>query len=255
MTTSIDKKIAVLVWAENAIKFKDGIEFIVAKVNQVWGEDEPLPVGQYRRYAHLLADVVRMLAQLKAERIDMDLKLGRPVDEEGNDTREWSGESIEAAHAEALAIEAADVRSAEFWGNNDSCQRRRIVTQAHTEALIDDAIFEAGKRLGNDPLWMDSVDVSALHTRVSNLMIRKVSKATEQFAERRNMAVRQIDDLVMLIKDGRVLFTLIAGIKGFSFGKNRHLPPQVKEELPGYYADETHLRNMIDYLSKELKTP
>ncbi len=43
----------------------------------------------------------------EAAKIEADRAAGRPVDEEGNDTREWCGNDIQAAHAEALEMDRA----------------------------------------------------------------------------------------------------------------------------------------------------
>lgn len=64
---------------------------------------------------------------------------GRPVDEEGNDTREWSGNDIEAAHAEALDInrwidDAHCVGGVAFEGAADAIIAVRERT--HAEALL-----------------------------------------------------------------------------------------------------------------------
>ncbi|QDH45805.1 hypothetical protein PSKM_gp48 [Pantoea phage vB_PagM_PSKM] len=44
------------------------------------------------------------LEEDRQRQIEADRAAGRPVDEEGNDTREWCGNDIEAAHAEALEV-------------------------------------------------------------------------------------------------------------------------------------------------------
>lgn len=63
------------------------------------------PTTGYTRKAQLIADLDRAADQLDALAIEADRAAGRPVDEEGNDTREWCGNDIEAAHAEALAVD------------------------------------------------------------------------------------------------------------------------------------------------------
>lgn len=55
----------------------------------------------------LEAEIKKEEEKALARQIEADLKLGRPVCEEtGRDLREWSGDSIEADHAEALEINA-----------------------------------------------------------------------------------------------------------------------------------------------------
>lgn len=84
------------------------INDVIRDVNAVWtnnGEPYPLPVGEYKRRAWLMADLTRMLDQIQKEVIEADLAAGRPVCEEtGRDLREWCGNDIEAAHVEALAM-------------------------------------------------------------------------------------------------------------------------------------------------------
>lgn len=96
------------------------------------------PTTGYTRKAQVIADLKRCIEQLNEIRIDADRNTGRPVDEEGNDTREWSGNSIEAAHAEALDInrwidDAHCVGGVAFEGAADSIIAVR--ERAHGEAL------------------------------------------------------------------------------------------------------------------------
>lgn len=61
--------------------------------------------------------------------IEADRKAGRPVDEEGNDTREWCGNDIKAAHAEALEINAVideAIRRAACFSDLDSATSNAI---------------------------------------------------------------------------------------------------------------------------------
>lgn len=104
--------------AQNAIRnaisiceSKGGLSEAATVANQAWidaGEAYPLPVGEYRRYSWLMADLSRMQVQLADQLRDLELAAGLPVDEEtGVDLREHSGNSIAADHAEALEINAA----------------------------------------------------------------------------------------------------------------------------------------------------
>lgn len=70
--------------------------------------------ARYTRRAALAADMLRMAEQLDnmaegkdaltGKEIEAQRAAGYPVDEEGNDTREWCGNDVVAAHAEALVI-------------------------------------------------------------------------------------------------------------------------------------------------------
>ncbi len=62
----MNKKVEVLKKAIELVEKKAGIEKIVALVNASYEMDE-LPVDEYRRYAHLLADLERMLEQEEVE--------------------------------------------------------------------------------------------------------------------------------------------------------------------------------------------
>ena len=89
---------------------KGGLVAAANVANQAWidaGEPYPLPVGEYRRYSWLMADLTRMQMQLCEALRDAELEAGYPVDEEtGCDLREWSGNEIEAAHTDALVMDA-----------------------------------------------------------------------------------------------------------------------------------------------------
>ena len=101
--------------AQNAIRnaiaiceAKGGIDKAVETVNKAWidaGECYPLPVGEYRRYSWVMADLTRIQVQLADQLRDLEFGAGLPVDEEtGVDLREWSGNSIAADHADALEV-------------------------------------------------------------------------------------------------------------------------------------------------------
>lgn len=60
------------------------------------------------------------LEEDRQRQIEADRAAGRPVDEEGNDTREWCGNDIQAAHAEALQVnKAMDAAAARAAGLNE----------------------------------------------------------------------------------------------------------------------------------------
>ena len=97
--------------------------------------------GVYAHATNTKADFVAYCEARAAElQIEADRAAGRPVDEEGNDTREWCGNDIKAAHAEALEIEARR-RIAAFFGGLDYAGRRAAVDAAHEEALAIDAAY------------------------------------------------------------------------------------------------------------------
>lgn len=112
---------------------KAGIEKAATIVNLAWenaGEPAPLPVGEYRRYSWLMADLTRMQTQLTASLRDAEFAEGYPVDEEsGCDIREWCGNDINAAHAEALEINAVVDRAvsiASCYADSDSATPNAI---------------------------------------------------------------------------------------------------------------------------------
>lgn len=86
------------------------IENVVRLVNTAWtdaNQPYPLPYGEYKRRAWLLADLTRIQQQLADQLRDLEFAAGLPVDEEtGVDLREHSGNSIAADHAEALEVNA-----------------------------------------------------------------------------------------------------------------------------------------------------
>ncbi|MDT0637685.1 hypothetical protein RM437_06515 [Citrobacter werkmanii] len=78
--------------------------------------DAPLITGKFNRRAALAAELVNVLAALEAQ-------------QGNNDTREWCGNDIEAAHAEALGMNVQrDFYLSPAW-------RRQLVETAHREAL------------------------------------------------------------------------------------------------------------------------
>lgn len=80
------------------------------------------------------------LAEDSARLIDAQRAAGLPVDEEGNDLREWCGNDIEAAHEEALKendrFQWLANRFAMFWGGCDDAAREEILEVARQQARI-----------------------------------------------------------------------------------------------------------------------
>lgn len=72
--------------------------------------------------------------------IEAQRAAGLPVDEEGNDMREWCGNDIEAAHEEALKendrFQWLANRFAMFWGGCDDAAREEILEVARQQARI-----------------------------------------------------------------------------------------------------------------------
>jgi len=78
--------------------------------------------------------VAKMLAEAARKAAADDSR----TDDEGNDPREWSGNTIENDHAEALVMDRQRTAwrlESDFFGSNDFAARRRIVEEAHAEAL------------------------------------------------------------------------------------------------------------------------
>ncbi|MFZ5272575.1 hypothetical protein [Enterobacter asburiae] len=115
MTNSITK-IKALKDAIGLTKSVSGtINSIVEMVNHAWthcGEPYPLPVGEYKRRAWLLADLERMLAQLVDEAHDEALRVNELLDTSAlvvlNNRDAWNSASttvkklaVELAHSEA----------------------------------------------------------------------------------------------------------------------------------------------------------
>lgn len=150
------------------------INDVVRRVNTVWieaGEAYPLPYGEYKRRAWLLADLTRMQMQLAEQLRDLELAAGYPVDEEtGCDLREWSGNSIAADHAEALGMNVvfrkAKARFDHFWGAFAYYQRREIVKKAHAAALEMNEGFEVEK--AHDAALVMNAEIDALAVKLAN---------------------------------------------------------------------------------------
>lgn len=81
--------------------------------------------------------------------IDADRKAGRPVDEDGNDTREWCGRDIEAAHSEALEMDR-QMHQDEFF-NASTMMQGVWINLNHAEALE----IEHRRRVGKFFFGMD----------------------------------------------------------------------------------------------------
>lgn len=151
MTNSITK-IKALKDAIGVTKSVSGtINSIVERVNHAWthcGEPYPLPVGEYKRRAWLLADLERMLAQLvdeaHTEALEMDtLYYSVPayVQEQNYfwGALDYAGRrnAVEKAHAEALGMD----EQFDFYANPD--WQRQLIAKAHNEAIQSNELIDA----------------------------------------------------------------------------------------------------------------
>ncbi len=98
--------------------------------------DAPLITGKFNRRAALAAELERVLKTLEAEQAINDPR----TDDEGNDPREWCGNDIEAAHAEALEYNA--------MRHVSKMTMPAVMDAAHTKALDIDYCVEAVKEGG-----------------------------------------------------------------------------------------------------------
>lgn len=153
------------------------IENVVRMVNTAWdnaGQAYPLPYGEYKRRAWLLADLTRMQQQLADQLRDLEFAAGLPVDEEtGVDLREHSGNSIAAAHAEAIEIEEKEAanrrREAEFFGGMDFAARREAISAAHAEALEVNKVLDFAVKVACCHADLDSVTHNAINNAIDHV--------------------------------------------------------------------------------------
>lgn len=129
------------------------IKATVQAVNMAWGDEAaPLPVNEYHRRAHLIADLEIVLAKLIAEAHNEALEMNAVADEQHASAEMWkqkdidTEEMLEAVHVEALEMNAEHdkgralaCRDAVFFGGLDYVGRRTIIEAAHAEALEMDA--------------------------------------------------------------------------------------------------------------------
>ncbi|MHA1063448.1 hypothetical protein ACR9GP_06000 [Enterobacter ludwigii] len=175
MTNSISK-IKALKDAIGLTKSVSGtINSIVEMVNHAWthcGEPYPLPVGEYKRRAWLLADLERMLAQLideaHAEALDINAWID-DLTQNGVFSKRLDVFCIrvrEDDHAEALEMNAK--RSAELANEVMFCDDHRslfnkcdpyvrglMIADAHSEALRDNELLDTSALvvLNNRDAW------------------------------------------------------------------------------------------------------
>ncbi|MEX1841155.1 hypothetical protein KMW40_12090 [Enterobacter cloacae] len=166
MTNSIIKIEALKVAISRTKHGVTRINDVVRDVNTVWvdaGEPYPLPVGEYKRRAWLLADLERMLAQLvdeaHAEALEMNAKCSAKLANEimfCDDHRSLfdkcdpyvRGLMIADAHSEALrANELLDtsalvvLNNRDAWKSASATVKKLAVSLAHSEAQEEDYRF------------------------------------------------------------------------------------------------------------------
>ncbi|MCD9775840.1 hypothetical protein LVR82_19395 [Klebsiella variicola subsp. variicola] len=165
-------------WAIRACEEKRGIEFIVNCYNACIERGEMneafhLPAGEYRRYAVLLADLVKIERQIEsilqviehdhAEALAMnDARNTLYVYAPGDAARDvWEhmtpieqAVSVELRHAEALAFNAEvdEVAAADQWdewaNQHDSRKTKaQMIESDHAEALEIDSVIDHGSKL------------------------------------------------------------------------------------------------------------
>ncbi|WP_210498202.1 hypothetical protein [Vibrio crassostreae] len=93
-----------------------------------------------------------------------------------------------------------------------------------------------------------------------------ISKTTENFAKKRGLEIEVSEPLgdipnpIVWIweegEDSEPMFSyLINEDESLSFRGNVYLDQSIKEELPAHIRDEKHLREVLDFVAKELKAP
>lgn len=85
-----------------------------------------------------------------------------------------------------------------------------------------------------------------------------LSKTTLNFAFKRKIDIinAPVDSKLWVFVTGESepsLFLLSNKDGSFSFAGNVDLPQEVKEELPAHIRDEKHLREVLDFISKEVE--
>lgn len=207
------------------------IENVVRLVNTAWtdaNQPYPLPYGEYKRRAWLLADLTRIQQQLADQLRDLEFGAGLPVDEEtGTDTRECSGNSIAADHAEALEM---DKQATHFRREqSDLTERVRKImgkTPTTTENVIPMNKAKAKQNQTPDNLpRLQLVDVVRAFLRTVPTSSQEQIEAVGDLShkELRNLIIK------MTTKGARVTAHLTksksAGYGFLTFGYNGQLPP------------------------------
>ena len=139
---------------------------------------------------------------------------------------EYHRYAVLLADLERMLVQVLEARFHMFFGANDYTARRAIIEAAHTEAL-----------------------------QINN----RITQDTHQYAAQLNLVLDEVEVQgmnVVLVCCGHKepLFALFRNADGsFNWNQNVCLPQNIKEELPAYYPDESYLRDMLEYIAKELK--
>lgn len=187
-------------WAIRACEEKRGIEFIVNCFNACIERGEMnltfhLPAGEYRRYAHLLADLVEIERQIENILQGRDPLTGHPMLNEEDD-REWSGESIERDHAEALAMNdarntlyvyAPGDAARDVWEQMTPIEQAVSVELRHAEALAFNAEVDEVAAADQWDEWANQHD----SRKTKAQMIESDHAEALEMEARRNLIARQ----------------------------------------------------------------
>ncbi|HAT7488644.1 TPA: hypothetical protein QCH64_002737 [Enterobacter asburiae] len=168
------------------------INDVVRDVNTVWvdaGEPYPLPVGEYKRRAWLLADLERMLAQLvdeaHAEALEMNAETDRrhhcSVMASLQNTimeRDDLPELVEACHAEALEEDKRYTWLANRWCLFHSSSRQQqeeinaIAWEQARQTIEAEEEYNAQKKWKLEAIWKHTHrDYKGEHDGVRSILV------------------------------------------------------------------------------------
>lgn len=97
------------------------------------------------------------LEEDRQRQIEADRAAGRPVDEEGNDTREWCGSDIQAAHAEALVMNSAHTLAKQTGFTVEVCAAELEAEEGDYFAALARLRTTAAKDAGLNEEWVAKV--------------------------------------------------------------------------------------------------
>ncbi|MNF74857.1 hypothetical protein D3C85_1093180 [compost metagenome] len=83
----------------------------------------------------------------------------------------------------------------------------------------------------------------------------QISKTTLNYASKRNIEVVIEEGIAFFYEsdnDCEPMFTYNVESDGLHYKGNIYLKQEVKEELPAWIKDEKHLRQVIDFLAKNI---
>lgn len=143
--------------AMECIEYAQGKKWTIEKIVAHWNicveqsgftGTYDFPVNEYKRKSWLISDLKAAATQLTNVAAGRDAITGEPLLNE-IDTREWSGESIERDHAEALEMDGeyqlaiatiADNLTLPVWEGCSDTVKAEVVKHHHAEALEINAI-------------------------------------------------------------------------------------------------------------------